>query len=131
MSEELGLRAYLASIGAEPDPDTKPVERPRKHEDDYDTDMDPAAGWLEASDFAGPGPPGGRPEPVEDRDRRRLTYSRQVCIRLSNSQYQELAHAADLYGVAPGTMGRMLVKRGARAVLDARRRYDLEQDGVD
>lgn len=128
MSEEQSLRAFLASAGlATSRPDAE--ERPRKHREDAVSEMDPASGWLESSDFARPDFPAGAA--IEDQDRRQRTYTRQVCIRLSASHYQELAHAADLYGVAPGTMGRMLVKRGARAVLDARRRYDLEQDGID
>ena len=78
-----------------------------------------------------PPPPGERLETLEDQDRRRRTYTRQVGIRLSHGQFQELSHAADLYGVAPGTMARMLVRRGARAVLEARHLYDLKQGGVD
>lgn len=50
---------------------------------------------------------------------------------MSGAQHAELSAAADLYGVAPGTMARILVRRGARAVLDHHRRYDLEQDMVD
>lgn len=104
--------------------------RPRKHQVDGEKpwDMDPAAGWLESGDFEAPLADG---EIDEGRDRRQRTYIRQVGIRLSHSQYAELSHAAGLYGVAPGTMARMLVRRGSRAVLDARRRYDLEQDGRD
>ena len=54
-------------------------------------------------------------------------FSRQICIRLSAAQYGELSRAAEIYGVAPGTMGRILVRRGARAVMDSYRRYDLPQ----
>ena len=104
--------------------------RPRKHrvEGEKPGAMDPASGWLEADDFAAPLADG---EIDEGRDRRRRTYTRQVGIRLSHSQYAELSHAADLYGVAPGTMARMLVRRGSRSVLDSRRRFDLELDGRD
>jgi hypothetical protein len=102
--------------------------RPRKHrvEGRKPEEMDPASGWLEAEDFEAPLAEG---EIDEGRDRRRRTFTRQVGIRLSHNQYAELSRAADLYGVAPGTMARMLVRRGARSILDARRRYDLELDG--
>jgi hypothetical protein len=33
--------------------------------------------------------------------------------------------------VATSTMARILVRRGARAVLEHHRRYDLEQGGLD
>ena len=72
-----------------------------------------------------------RPETKEDQDRRTRTYTRQVCVRLSSEQFGELETAADLYGVAPGTMARILVRRGSRSVLDHRRRYDLEQGDPD
>ena len=132
MSDSVGrganLREVLAKAAAERE--GKEAARPRKHrlEGEKPWDMDPASGWLEPDDFEAPLADG---EIDEGRDRRRRTYTRQVGIRLSHSQYGELNHAADLYGVAPGTMARMLVRRGSRAVLDARRRYDLEQDGRD
>jgi hypothetical protein len=44
--------------------------------------------------------------------------SRQVGIRLKSFDYELLARAAELYGVAPSTLARMLVRRGARAILD-------------
>jgi hypothetical protein len=47
--------------------------------------------------------------------------------RRDPEQYGELSRAAEIYGVAPGTMGRILVRRGARAVMDTYRRYDLPQ----
>ncbi len=106
------------------------ASRPRKHPEEPRSEMEPASGWLEARDFIAASP-GERLETLEDQDRRRRTYTRQVGIRLSHGQFQELSHAADLYGVAPGTMARMLVRRGARAVLEARHLYDLEQGGVD
>ena len=103
--------------------------RPRKHPEDRSWDSDPASGWLEGDDFETPSP--GPGEPNEDRDRRRRIFTRQVCIRLAPEGYGELSRAADLYGVAPTTMARMLVSRGARAVLDSRRKYDLDQSGRD
>jgi len=102
---------------------------PRKHPEDRAWDSDPASGWLEADDFETP-PPGPR-EPSEDRDRRRRIYTRQVCIRLAPEGFAELSRAAELYGVAPTTMARMLVTRGAKSILDSRRRYDLLQGGSD
>lgn len=101
---------------------------PRKHPEEPLDETNPRSGWLESADFQDSSPADGG---IEDRDRRRPTYTRQVCVRLSAAQHAELSNAADLYGVAPGTMARMLVRRGARAVLDARRRYDLEQGGID
>ena len=74
---------------------------------------DPAdQGLPEAED------PGGvdddRPEPAEHR------YSRQVGLRLSLEDYDDLSRAADEYGVAPTTLARMLVRRGVRAILRPR-----------
>jgi hypothetical protein len=108
--------------------DEAEARRPRKHrvEGEKPAETDPASGWLEADDFE---TPLGEGELDEGRDRRQRTYTRQIGIRLSPSQHAELSNAADLYGVAPGTMARMLVRRGARAVLDARRRFDLELGG--
>ncbi len=86
---------------------------------------DPRSGWLRDADLLEPPP--DRPDGIEDQDRRVRVFSRQVCIRLSAAQYGELSRAAEIYGVAPGTMGRILVRRGARAVMDSYRRYDLPQ----
>jgi hypothetical protein len=47
-----------------------------------------------------------------------MTASRPLGIRLRHSDYEQLACAAELYGVAPSTLARMLVGRGARAILD-------------
>lgn len=103
-------------------------QRPRKHPEEPLDETNPKSGWLESADFRDAS---AADDGIEDRDRRRRTYTRQVCVRLSAAQHAELSNAADLYGVAPGTMARMLVRRGARAVLDARWRYDLEQGGID
>lgn len=102
---------------------------PRRHDDQPDSKLEPASGWIEDVDLFADDR--DRPETKEDQDRRPRTFSRQVCVRLSSAQCSELEEAADLYGVAPGTMGRILVRRGSRAVLDHRRRYDLEQGGPD
>jgi hypothetical protein len=91
--------------------------------------MAPRSGWIEDEDLYGD--QRDLPEAIEDRDRRRRVFSRQVCVRLSFGQFGELEHAAELYGVATSTMARILVRRGARAVLEHYRRYDLEQGGRD
>ncbi len=97
-------------------------ERSRKHRDRFDSDMDPASGWLDAEDFE---PTGYDDRELrEDQDRRLPTFTRQVCARLSYGQFQDLEHAASIYGVAPSTMARMLIRRGARSVVEAHRRYD-------
>lgn len=126
-----GLRAMLAA--AAEGEGTKVAQegregqegRPRRHGDVPKAEMDPASGWIEDLDLYGDH---DGPETREDQDRRVRMLTRQVGVRLSGSQYAELEGAASLYGVAPGTMARILVRRGARAVLDHHRRYDLEQD---
>jgi len=80
--------------------------------------MDPRSGWLREIDFVADGKPPAE-EPME----------RQVNVRLDASKYRDLCAAADLYGVAPTTMARMLVRRGTRAVLDERRRDDFLHGG--
>ena len=100
--------------------------RPRRHRDSEKKEMDPASGWIEDVDLIR-----DLSDPMEDQDRRVRSLTRQVGIRLSGSQYAELEGAAGLYGVAPGTMARILVRRGARAVIHHHRRYDLEQDVPD
>jgi hypothetical protein len=51
---------------------------------------------------------------------RRRTPVRQVGIKLRPADYEALASAAFLYGVRPSTMARLLVTRGARAVLESK-----------
>jgi hypothetical protein len=43
-----------------------------------------------------------------------LARTRQVSIRLDDEAYADLVKAARLYGVAPATMGRLLVAKGAK-----------------
>lgn len=50
----------------------------------------------------------------------------QVSVRLRPSDFEALHRAADLYGVRPTTLARMMVIRGVRAILDAERRRDGE-----
>ena len=82
--------------------------------------MEPRSGWLREIDFVGDGQPVPE-EPME----------RQVNVRLDSSRYRDLCRAADLYGVAPTTMARMLLRRGVLAVLDERRRDDHLHGGPD
>jgi hypothetical protein len=56
------------------------------------------------------GPSGASPEPRPIRAGR----NRQVSIRLDDEGYENLAKAARIYGVAPSTMARLLVQKGAR-----------------
>jgi hypothetical protein len=53
---------------------------------------------------AGKAPPRGR--------------NRQISIRLDEEGYQALVKAARMYGVAPATMGRLLVAKGARKAVE-------------
>ncbi len=73
--------------------------------------MDPPSGWVGEEDFLAEGL--HLPDPRPDR---------QVCVRLLGEHYDDLAAAAELYGVSPTTLARMLVRRGAKAVLDSYRR---------
>jgi hypothetical protein len=59
-------------------------------------------------------PGGGAPQGTEANKR-----SRQISIRLDEEGYEALIKAARMYGVAPGTMGRLLVQRGARLALES------------
>jgi hypothetical protein len=45
--------------------------------------------------------------------------NRQISIRLDEDGYQALLKAARMYGVAPATMGRLLVVKGARKALES------------
>ncbi len=124
------MSAAEPAIPASPaNPASPKVALPRRRPDAEAGEIDPASGWIEDVDFYSD--ERDRPEVKEDQDRRVVTFTRQVCVRLSAAQHAELTDAAGLYGVAPGTMARILVRRGARAVLDHHRRYDLEQDLLD
>jgi hypothetical protein len=48
---------------------------------------------------------------------RRQAAVRQVGMKLRPVDYDLLAQAAELYGVAPSTLARMLVRRGAQAII--------------
>jgi hypothetical protein len=41
-----------------------------------------------------------------------------VSIRLDDEGYETLAKAARIYGVAPSTMARLLVQKGARLAIE-------------
>jgi hypothetical protein len=63
-------------------------------------------------------PPEATPPRPVSRDRRSV---RQLGLKLSLEDYDQLAAAADAYGVTPTTLARMLVRRGVRAMLRADR----------
>jgi hypothetical protein len=50
----------------------------------------------------------------------------QVSIRLRPYDFQRLRQAAELYGVRPTTLARMMVIRGVKAILDAELRREGE-----
>jgi hypothetical protein len=58
-------------------------------------------------------PAGGAPR------RRRSPPTHQISIRLDEHGYQNLLKAARMYGVAPATMGRLLVAKGARLAVES------------
>jgi hypothetical protein len=61
-----------------------------------------------------PGPPPPQPN--------RLGRRRQVAARLDGEGYKALVEAARIYGVAPSTMARLLIHRGALAVVEKQKR---------
>ena len=61
---------------------------------------------LPGAELGGLRRPSGRPH-----------ATRQVGVRLTPSDYELLIQAAELYGVAPSTLARMLVRRGAQAIV--------------
>ena len=65
--------------------------------------------WAEGENPLPAGDPPTRPPP--------RSASRQVGIRLSLRSHERLEVAAGSYGVAPGTLARMLVNRGVDAIL--------------
>ena len=48
---------------------------------------------------------------------RERRFSRQIGLRLSFEDYEDLSRAAEEYGIAPTTLARMLVRRGVTAIL--------------
>jgi hypothetical protein len=70
--------------------------------------MDPSGGWLSDEVLA----------QEYELPPARKDY-KQVGVRLSWEQYGALERAAKIYGVAPTTMARMLIKRGAEAVVES------------
>jgi hypothetical protein len=75
----------------------------------------PAGGWLPGTTLA--------EEAQTERQQQRKVY--RVGIRLSWSQHSKLENAAKLYGVAPTTLARMLINRGAEAIVNSYRREEL------
>jgi len=45
--------------------------------------------------------------------------TRQVCLKISERDYEELSEAAAMFSARPTTLARMLVRRGVRAIIDA------------
>ncbi|MDP9227654.1 MAG: hypothetical protein M3M99_01215 [Actinomycetota bacterium] len=54
---------------------------------------------------------------------RRRAVSRQVGVRLQQKQWDRLRLVAEWSGVTPTTMARILIGRGAKAVIDEELRY--------
>src|SRR5689334_4753335 len=52
-------------------------------------------------------------------DARRLKGTPQVGVRLRQTDFHRLCRAAEIYGVRPTTMARMMILRGVKAILDA------------
>jgi hypothetical protein len=66
-------------------------------------------------DLAAPDlPPGETPR----RQAGSRAHTRQISIRLEEESYQDLVKAARLYRVAPATMGRLLVAKGAQKAVE-------------
>ena len=61
---------------------------------------------------------------AKDATRPRGTRQRQVNVRLTQLGYDALCEAARIYGLRPTTLARLLIHRGAHAVLDA-----LQEEG--
>ena len=53
----------------------------------------------------------------DDREGGRRKDAR-VTVRMTSQQFSRLERAAELNGVAPTTMARMLINRGARSIVD-------------
>lgn len=88
--------------------------------------------WLPGPDDLDhePGQPDSETGFSRDRWRR---GNPQVSVRLRPLDFDRLRRAADLYGVRPTTLARMMVIRGVRAILDAelRQHGDLFREGPD
>jgi hypothetical protein len=59
-------------------------------------------------------------------DAHRLKGTPQVGVRLRQTDFHRLCRAAEIYGVRPTTMARMMILRGVKAILDA----ELRDKGV-
>ena len=86
---------------------------------DSDRPDDPAGGWLPGERELDQGQSG---DPSEEKPIRKEW---RVTVRLRHGQYEQLSVAAELYGVRPTTMARMLINRGANAIVNAYRRDEL------
>jgi hypothetical protein len=59
-------------------------------------------------------------------DARRLRGTPQVGVRLRQTDFHRLCRAAEIYGVRPTTLARMMILRGVKAILDA----ELRDKGI-
>jgi hypothetical protein len=127
----------------EPASPERPSEAPTDQDDER---IDPYVAYAQAASKARereksagrpgiwlPGPEELDREPgLEDRETRfsRDAYggrgNPQVSVRLRPRDFRRLREAADLYGVRPTTLARMMVIRGVTAILDAELRRDGE-----
>ena len=84
---------------------------------------------MPPDDTAAAEPDDDRIDPLETQysvDARRLKGTPQVGVRLRQSDFHRLSRAAEIYGVRPTTMARMMILRGVKAILDA----ELRDKGV-
>jgi hypothetical protein len=66
---------------------------------------------------------------AEDATRPRNSRDRQVNVRLTELGYEALAQAARAYGLRPSTLARLLIHRGALAVLEAQKAESETRSG--
>jgi uncharacterized protein (DUF1778 family) len=68
-------------------------------------------------------------DPASPLGKRPERKTQRLGIRLKHSQYSMLKSAAELYGVRPTTMARMLINRGAQAVVRSYLRGEQDLKG--
>jgi hypothetical protein len=84
--------------------------------------QDPAGGWLPGAEQLDTGE-----ESVTKAQPARREWK--LTVRLRASQHEQLAAASQLYGVRPTTLARMLINRGASAIVNSYRRDELGLGG--
>jgi hypothetical protein len=103
-----GLEADWVDPLDDPDDPTGPLE-------DAIVEWDALPSHLREAEARRPwAPPNVPPPPRVPRQPRK---DRQVGVKLSAEDYDALVDAADIYGITPTTLARMLVRRGVLAVL--------------